>query len=130
VILAIRTDKPEAELYLYTKEGKLIESLVWQAHRQLGQTLHTQIVNLLRSADAKRTDLTGVIAYEGPGSFTGLRIGISVANALASSYKLPVIGSSGLKWQEHGLKAISIGRTLEYVSPKYGSPARTTAPKK
>ncbi len=45
MILALRTDKPEAELYLYDDKACL-DSLTWQAHRELSDTLLIKIDEL------------------------------------------------------------------------------------
>jgi hypothetical protein len=43
MILAIRTDKPEAELYLLKEDGVIIDQYVWTAHRELSNTLLSKI---------------------------------------------------------------------------------------
>lgn len=42
------------------------------------------------------SDLSGIVCTVGPGSFTGVRLGISVAQALAVSQNIPVVGVSTL----------------------------------
>jgi tRNA threonylcarbamoyladenosine biosynthesis protein TsaB len=48
------------------------------------------IQDLLRRAASTLMDLRGIVVSDGPGSFTGLRVGASVAKALASSRRLPL----------------------------------------
>ena|SRR3990167_4499246 len=145
-ILAIRTDKPVAELYVYEGQKKLAETR-WQADRQLAETIHTEIkkildpdkkllnkssnfneAGLLRQLDL--SDIEGIVVYKGPGSFTGLRIGISVANALAYGLKIPIIAESGENWIQHGIKSLMAGQDDRIAQPDYGSPPKTTKPKK
>jgi tRNA threonylcarbamoyladenosine biosynthesis protein TsaB len=38
-------------------------------------------------------DIEGVVCFKGPGSFTGLRIGLTVGNALAYAQNIPVVAS-------------------------------------
>src|SRR3989304_194143 len=92
IILALRTDKPEAELYLY--DGKTEPSkLKWQAHRELSGTIHKQIDKILNKSSKSLSDIDSIVVFKGPGSFTGLRIGLSVANDLAYSLGGPIFAS-------------------------------------
>lgn len=129
LILTIRTDKPEAELGLFEDDAKLAYS-VWPAHRQLAETIHLKIKELLESQGHSLDDLEGMLVYEGPGSFTGLRIGISVANALAYSLDIPIIAATGDDWLPAGIQAIRDGQNQHIALPEYGSPPHITTPRK
>lgn len=129
IILTIRTDKPEAELGLYEGQAHK-DAVVWQAHRQLAETLHSQIRDLLARNGMDISSIGGIVAYEGPGSFTGLRIGLSVANAVAASIGVPIVGVTGHDWQEKGVKKLLKGDNEELVLPKYGSDPHITQQKK
>lgn len=129
IILTIRTDNPMAEIGLFDNAVQLgYES--WQAHRKLAETLHTKIKDLLEKNGKSWSDLGGIGAYAGPGSFTGLRIGLSVANALAASYTLPIAATSGDAWLERVLVTLSAGqaKTLPII-PDYGAPVHITPPR-
>lgn len=56
------------------------------------------IDNLIKQADIKLSDLKGIFVIKGPGSFTGLRVGIAVANQLAHQLKIPIIGLKTDEW--------------------------------
>lgn len=129
LVLTIKTDQPEAELCLFDAETRL-EQTLWQAHRQLAETIHTKITETLQKQGKTLASIQGIVCYEGPGSFTGLRIGVSVANALSVSLGIPIIGTSGEHWQSRGLEQLQAGRSQQLVVPEYGAPARTTAQKK
>jgi tRNA threonylcarbamoyladenosine biosynthesis protein TsaB len=129
IILTIRTDKPVAELGLFEDKNKLAYCS-WQAHRQLAETIHLQIKELLESQGRALEDVGGIIAFRGPGSFTGLRIGLSVANALAYSLNIPIVAMGGNDWSEQGNQALSQGQDQRMVVPEYGSPPHITAPRK
>ena len=51
---------------------------------------------LLRAGGVERTELTGLVVGTGPGSFTGLRLGLAAARGLALALELPVAGVSTL----------------------------------
>lgn len=95
LILAIRTDNPEAELCLLDEKGALLDRFIWHGHRQLSETIHIKIKELLHKQNKKLSAVSAIAVYKGPGSFTGLRIGVSIANALAMSLRVPVVGVRG-----------------------------------
>ena len=128
-ILTIRTDKPEAELGLYEDSAKLAYS-TWQAHRELAETIHLKIKELLESQGRDLKDLEGIAVFKGPGSFTGLRIGISVANTLADSLDLPIVSAAGKDWLEKACEELAKGRNEHIALPEYGAEPKTTRPKK
>ncbi len=127
-VLAIRTDKPEAELYLYDGTKKLAD-LKWQAHRKLAETIHEQIAKTLNKSSISLNELNGIVCYKGPGSFTGLRIGMSVGNGLAYAFKIPIAATSGDNWAEDGIKKLNDGHGDNIAVPRYGSSPKTTTPK-
>ncbi len=129
IILTIRTDKPEAEIGLFENGNKLAYEK-WQAHRHLSETIHQKIEELLKTQNNKWSDIGAVVCYEGPGSFTGLRIGITVGNALAYSLNIPIAAASGRSWIKKGQKQVSKGKNEAIALPKYGRKARITTPKK
>ncbi len=129
MILVIRTDKPEAEIGLFDDGFKLTYE-IWTAHRQLAETIHHKIRHLLESKDKAQKDIAAIIAYKGPGSFTGLRIGLSVANALAVALGIPIVGTSGSSWIEEGVENIKNGKNDIQVLPDYGAPVHITLQKK
>lgn len=129
IILVIRTDKPEAELYLYDGQKRRV-SIKWQAHLKLAESLNTQIEKILNKSSISYEDLQGIAVFKGPGSFTGLRIGASAANALAYSLDIPIIARGGKDWLNLALKDLESGNNDQIAVPEYGSQARTTRPRK
>ncbi len=125
--LALRTDSSDAELYLLNLDGTVKQQKLWPAGRTLARDLPGEIDQLI---DSNYNDITGIIVFKGPGSFTGLRIGITVANALAYAKAIPIVGTNGEDWLKSGLTKLASGADDKIVLPEYGAPANITAPKK
>lgn len=74
---------------------------------------------LLREAGVEQGDLTGLVVGTGPGSFTGLRLGLAAARGLAFALELPVAGISTLRALAAGspgaLPVIDAGRREVFV---------------
>lgn len=131
IILTIRSDKPDAEIGLYNDETQLAYE-VWYAHRELSVTLLQKITDLLAGQGMTTADLQGIIAFAGPGSFTGLRIGLTVTNALAYGLGgLPVVAIEGEDaWIARGLRRLLAGERDALALPEYGAPVHITQQKK
>lgn len=67
---------------VYSRSSKVLKS----------QMLLPFIVDVMAKQKVKFSDLTSINFNSGPGSFTGLRVGLSVANAISWNYKIPVNG--------------------------------------
>ena len=129
LILTIRTDKPEAEIGLYD-DDRLLVSDSWQAHRALAETLHSRIETLLKGQYKTLADIGGIAAFQGPGSFTGLRIGLTVANTLAYALGIPVVATQGDDWAASGTGRLLQGDDDIVAMPHYGAEAHITQQKR
>lgn len=129
LILTIRTDKPEAEIGLYDGDQQLAYES-WEAYRELSVTIHKKIDELLARRQQKLQDIQGIACFKGPGSFTGLRIGLTVANALAHALHIPIVARQNPQWLETGIADLLAGKNDQTALPEYGSPAHITAQKK
>jgi tRNA threonylcarbamoyladenosine biosynthesis protein TsaB len=68
----------------------------WESSDRHTVTLVPRIHQLLTASQITPADLTAIAICIGPGSYTGVRIGVSVAKGLASAQKVPLIGVSTL----------------------------------
>lgn len=91
VILAINTSQRDTTKVSLTVNGKHVEKSS-PSRAQASQTLLPLIDELLKEQQLTIQDVTSIMVHTGPGSFTGLRVGASVANALGWSLKIPVNG--------------------------------------
>jgi tRNA threonylcarbamoyladenosine biosynthesis protein TsaB len=129
MILTLRTDKPDAEVGIYDGLSQDVYE-TWPAHRQLAETIHLKIAELLKTQELQLQDLDGLVVFKGPGSFTGLRIGVSVANALAESLDIPLVGSEGDSWVQSGIQRLLSDENDSLVLPEYGALPNVSTPKK
>lgn len=88
------------KLYINTgSNGKTIIKLDDLESVKNSRVQHSQVVlpiikKLLKRKRAKISDITKIEVFTGPGSFTGLRVGVAIANALGFALKIPVNGKN------------------------------------
>ena len=111
-------------------DGVTIHEHQWQADRQLAHGLLEFVRQSLAEHDADFTTLTGLGVYRGPGSYTGLRIGMTVWNTLADARSLSIVGATGDDWQGQARQRLAAGKTDRIVLPEYGGEAHITTPRK
>jgi tRNA threonylcarbamoyladenosine biosynthesis protein TsaB len=91
VLVAIDTATRFAGLALFDGETVLSES-VWRSHRNQSVELMPQLVRMLDQQRMSEEEICAVAVAIGPGSFTGLRIGLSVGKGLAVAREIPILG--------------------------------------
>jgi tRNA threonylcarbamoyladenosine biosynthesis protein TsaB len=93
MLLAIDTATRMAGLALYDPgSGRILGEETWYSVNNHTVELMPRLARLLGQQGASPADLTGLPVSIGPGSFTGLRIGLGVAKGLALARGLPVVG--------------------------------------
>ena len=103
LILAFETSAKAASVAL-TENGKLLGESYQNTGLTHSQTLMVMAEDLLKQCGKTVSDLTAVAVAEGPGSFTGVRIGVAAAKGLAWGGELPCYGVSTLE-----AMAVSLG---------------------
>ncbi|MCA9915367.1 MAG: tRNA (adenosine(37)-N6)-threonylcarbamoyltransferase complex dimerization subunit type 1 TsaB [Anaerolineae bacterium] len=95
MLLAIDTATRYLGLALHDGQ-ELIAEQIWRTGNKHNTLLASSIQQLLEVCDCSPADLTALAVSVGPGSYTGLRIGVSLAKGMASASNLPLIGVSSL----------------------------------
>ncbi len=91
MLLAIDTATFRASIALHDGE-EVVGECTWEAINRHTVTLMPRIESLMESAAINPADLTALAVCIGPGSYTGVRIGVAVAQGLALSRGLPLVG--------------------------------------
>ena len=132
MILIIDTSTDQNQIAKAEKSGKIVKIISWQGQRQ-SQLLLPKIDQLLKQSQKNLKDLSGILVFSGPGSFTGLRVGIAVANSLGFALEIPVVGISEKRlpqdWQLQDLSRIGfrkLPQKFRPITPFYGQLPKTT----
>jgi len=128
MILLLDTSTPICKLTLIEGEWRYDDQ--WEAARGLAKGLLGYLQAHLEKNGKSWADISGIVAFQGPGSFTGLRIGLTVLNTIANANQLPIVGAVGDDWQSAGLKRLNDAENDQIVLPEYGSEAHITQPRK
>jgi len=93
MLLAIDTATRTAGLALYDEaNGWILGEETWYSVNRHTVELMPRLAHLLEQQGVSPSDLTGLVVSLGPGSFTGLRIGLGLAKGIALSNRLPLVG--------------------------------------
>ncbi len=96
MILAIDTATEFAGLALYNQDSLQAEE-VWRAAQNHTVELMPRLRHILKKAALRVADLESIAVCIGPGSYTGVRIGVATAKGLALPHNLSVIGVNTLE---------------------------------
>lgn len=99
-ILALESSAKAASV-AYLKDGELMAQYYQASGLTHSRTLLSMTEDMLKSLDMKVTDMDGIAVAMGPGSFTGIRIGVAAAKGLSWGADKPVCGVSTLEAMAH-----------------------------
>ena len=94
--LAIDTSTDTASLALM-QDGEVLAELTWRCGQNHTVQLLSHLSHLLNQTDLSLQSADCIIVAKGPGSYNGLRVGISTAKGLAFSLGIPIVGISTLE---------------------------------
>ncbi len=93
-VLKIDTTERE-KVVVELRIGTKVKDQISSTQEKGSQVLLPMIVKILNRNNLKFSDITSVEVNPGPGSFTGTRVGVSVANTLGYALNIPVNGKKG-----------------------------------
>ena len=104
-------------------EGRILAELAWRSERNHSVELAPALQRVMEHTGIVMDDVTAVFAAVGPGGFSALRVGLSVAKSLAMARDLPLVGVNTLDIEAlpyRGLSGplvavIGAGRSKVYV---------------
>jgi tRNA threonylcarbamoyladenosine biosynthesis protein TsaB len=138
IILGIDTSTPQVGCAIGGHEG-VIASFSSAKGKRHAETLVPAIDFLCRQAHVELDEIGAIAVDLGPGLFTGLRVGVATAKAMASALRIPVVGVSSLdllafplRWTNRRILSIVDARRGEVFYASYrqvpGGVQRLTEP--
>ena len=97
MILVLDTATRTPVVAVAAPDGTVMVERRWQSQHRHGEELLGRLDEALAEIGVSRSDLTGVVVGTGPGSFTGLRIGMATAKTVAYALGIPIVGVSSTR---------------------------------
>jgi tRNA threonylcarbamoyladenosine biosynthesis protein TsaB len=96
LLLSLETSTQSCSAALHD-DGVLVSSKVIETPRSAASQLAVMIDEVFQGANRKPQELKGVIVAAGPGSYTGLRIGVATAKGLCYALNIPIVSVNTLE---------------------------------
>lgn len=87
-----------------SKDGVVIDYTSYEAWQCQSEYMIQEIDKLLNKHNITRNDITGVIVNVGPGSYTGIRISLTIAKVMCLALNIPMYTLSSLRALQKGLE--------------------------
>lgn len=131
MLLALDTSTRQAGVALYDDKRGLLAEYNWLSANRHTEELLPAVAHVMAQAGLSPRDLTAVGVALGPGSFTGLRVGLAAAKGLALAHGLSLVGVSTLDFTAYPHQAqpvpvaalVQAGRGRVYWAPYAHGPA-------
>lgn len=91
LILSIETSTRVCSVALH-ENGSMLSSQLHQVEKSHSSLLPSIAIDICKEVDVEFKDLNAIAVSSGPGSYTGLRIGVSTAKGFAYTLGIPIIG--------------------------------------
>lgn len=133
-IAAIDTSSDRAGVALF--DGQTASVIAWNAHRTHTVDTLAQLDHLLRLSGVDLREIDGIAVATGPGSFSALRVGLSIAKGLSFSLNLPIAGvpttdaiAAHMSWVERSVVAVMTAGRGRVVWSRYEAGAHVDGPR-
>jgi len=101
IILLINTALQEASVGI-AADGKLIDQISNPSQKEHASFLHPTIQSICKNNGLTLNSINAVSVINGPGSYTGLRVGLSAAKGICYANQIPLICINTLEWIAFG----------------------------
>ncbi len=131
MILYIDTTEKNFKLRLYSKDGLLVDKFLSTSEANHSEELIKNIDVLIKKNNISKNDISKIAIVSGPGSYTGLRVGVATANAMAYALNVPIFGINAE--EKEALDLVFASSLSSFDSPAevyYSNPPHITASKK
>ena len=79
-----------------SKDKKVVDSIFYNAWQRQSEVMVEEIENILKRNNVDKKELDAIVVGIGPGSYTGVRIGVTIAKTIAYALHIPVYAKSSL----------------------------------
>lgn len=79
-----------------SKDGKVVDKICYEAWQRQSEMMVTEVDNILKRNNVAKEEVDAVVVGMGPGSYTGVRIGVTIAKTIAYSLKIKIYAKSSL----------------------------------
>ena len=83
------------------KDGKVFDKISYEAWQRQSEMMVTEVDNILKRNNIDKSELDGVVVGIGPGSYTGVRIGVTIAKTIAYALHIKLYAKSSLSLLKH-----------------------------
>lgn len=123
------TKNDQSTVGLMDCDGRFAARHEWAGGQNQSEKLIAKIEELLAGQKITKNDLRKIVVVTGPGSYTGQRVGVATANALAYGLDLPIAGITNDEIESGRLSNIVNAGQKNPVSASYLNPPHITKPK-
>lgn len=97
-MISILLDSSDKDLAVgVAKDNVVIDSIQYEAWQRQSEMMITELEKILKRNNITKDDITNVICGIGPGSYTGVRISLTIAKVMAMALNIPLFTVSSLR---------------------------------